>query len=174
MPPKNFFDLDDADAQAFFADYVSRAPARLEEFRAEVEASGGPSLDGSPESLVGLWRWFQARPREDEGALPAWYEPDVPGAPGALAASTVRDVDGLALYFAQVLRRALPGFEWALGKLPKRKKYISQNKPVLQRDGVDIDPLQVAFVLAQRRELGRATEDDALRSTFDAYAHPLG
>ena len=29
MPPRDFFSFDDAQAQAFFEDYVARAPARL-------------------------------------------------------------------------------------------------------------------------------------------------
>jgi hypothetical protein len=176
MPPKDFFGLGDAEAEAFFEDYVASATARLEAFRREVAATGGPSersLDGSPESLIGLWRWFVGRPREDGGELPAWYEPDAPGAPGALAPSTVRDADGLALYLASVFMRELPGFEWGLGKLPRRKKYVSQNKPVLKRGDVDIDTLQVAFVLAQRRELGRDTDDEALLRTYRAWAEPL-
>ena len=82
-------------------------------------------------------------------------------------------MDGLALYLADVLRRELPGFEWGIGKLPKRKKYVSQNKPLLKRGETDIDTLQVAFVLAQRRELGRDTDDEALLRTFTAYAEPL-
>jgi hypothetical protein len=176
MPPKDFFGLGDAEAEAFFDAYVARAGSRLDEFRREVAASGGPSepeLDGSPDSLIGLWRWFVARPRADGGELPPWYEPDAPGTTGALPASTLRDVDGLALYLALAFREAIGGLEWGIGKLPPRKQYVSQNKPLLKGDGYDIDVLQVAYSLAQRVAMGRDTDDEALLRAFNAWVGPL-
>jgi hypothetical protein len=168
MPPKDFFGLGDAEAEAFFDDYVARAEPRLDEFRREVSASGGPSeaeLDGSPESLVPLWRWFVARPAEAGGELPPWYEPDPPElAAQRLPASTLRDADGVALYLARVF-----GHEWGIGREPPRKRYVSQNKPVLKAGGHDIDVIAVAYNLALRAAEGRDTDDEALLRTFRAW-----
>ena len=173
MPPKDFFGLGPAEAEAFFNHYTARAEPRLDEFRREVAATGGPTeaeLDGSSESLVGLWRWFVARPREAHGELPPWYEPDPQELAGErLPASTLRDVDGLALYLAQTFRRAFGPLEWKIGREPPSKKYVSQNKPVLQADGYDIDVLQVAYNLALRAAEGRDTDDEALLRTFRAW-----
>ena len=178
MPPKDFSRLGAAEAGAFFDAYVARAEPRLDEFRREVSGTGGPSeaeLDGSPDSLVGLWRWFVARePDGAGGELPPWYEPDPPDAEaGRLDAGTLRDVDGVALYLALAFRRALGGLEWGIGRLPKRMKYVSQNKPVLKGEGYDIDVLQVAYTLAMRASAGRDTDDEALLQAFKAWVEPL-
>ena len=166
MPPKDFFSLGDAEAEAFFEAFVARAEPRLDEFRAEVSASGGPELDGSPESLVPLWRWFVARPRSAGGELPPWYEPDPPAvAAERLPASVLRDVDGIALYLA----RLFEGLDWGIGHEPPQRHYVSQNKPVLKADGYDIDVLQVAYNLAMRTLAGRDTDDEALLRAFRAW-----
>jgi hypothetical protein len=165
MPPKDFFSLGDAEAEAFFEQYTARAKARLDEFRREVSATGGPELDGTPESLVPLWRWFVARPAEPGGELPPWYEPDPPEvARERLPASTLRDADGIALYLAQVF-----GHPWGIGREPPRKRYVSQNKPVLKASGHDVDVLQIAYNLALRAAEGRDTDDEALLRTFRAW-----
>jgi hypothetical protein len=168
MPPKDFFSLGDAEAEAFFEAYVARAEPRLDEFRGEVSAAA--ELDGSPESLVPLWRWFVARPRSADGELPPWYEPDPPEVAGErLPASALRDVDGIALYLALVFRRALGPLEWGIGREPPQRRYVSQNKPVLKADGYDIDVLQVAYNLAMRTLDGRDTDDEALLRAFRAW-----
>jgi hypothetical protein len=171
MPPKDFFSLGDAEAEAFFEAYVARAERRLDEFRREVSASGGPAeLDGSPESLVPLWRWFVARPQAAGGELPPWYEPDPPELAGErLPASALRDVDGIALYLAHAFRRTLGALEWGIGHEPPRRRYVSQNRPVLKADGYDIDVLQVAYNLAMRTLDGRDTDDEALLRAFRAW-----
>lgn len=173
MPPKDFFSLGDAEAEAFFEAYVARAEPRLDEFRAEVSASGGPpaaELDGSPESLVPLWRWFVARPHAADGELPPWYEPDPPDvAAERLPAGALRDVDGIALYLALAFRRALGGLDWGIGHEPPRRRYVSQNRPVLKAGGYDIDVLQVAYNLAMRTLVGRDTDDEALLRAFRAW-----
>lgn len=178
MPPKDFFNLGDAEAEAFFAAYVARAEPRLEEFRQEVAATGGPpeaELDGSRESLVGVWTWFVGRDRDGGGGeLPPWYEPDPPEVAGErLPPATLRDADGLALYLALAFRRALPGLEWGIGRMPARKRYVSQNKPVLKGDGYDVDVLQVAYIHALKAADGEDTEPDALLRTFNAWVEPL-
>ncbi len=170
MPPKDFFSLGDAEAEAFFEAYVARAEPRLDEFRAEVSASGGPELDGSPESLVPLWGWFVARPHAADGELPPWYEPDPPDvAAERLPAGALRDVDGIALYLALAFRRALGGLDWGIGHEPPRRRYVSQNRPVLKAGGYDIDVLQVAYNLAMRTLVGRDTDDEALLRAFRAW-----
>jgi hypothetical protein len=173
MPPKDFFGLGKAEAEAFFETYVARAEPRLDEFRHEVSASGGPAaeqLDGSPESLVPLWSWFLAHEHGADGELPPWYEPDAPEVAGErLPAGDLRAVDGIALYLALAFRRALGGLEWGIGHEPPQRRYVSQNRPVLKAAGYDIDVLQVAYNLAMRALAGRDTDDEALLRAFRAW-----
>lgn len=177
MPPKRFSDLDDADSEAFFAAFTARAPHGLAEFKREVAARGGPpeaELDGSPESLVGVWRWFVEHAGDGGGELPPWYEPDPPElADERPPAAVLHDADGLAHYLAQVFRQAQPELEWGIGKLPKRMLYVSQNKPVLtDRDGYDVDVLAVAHVMALRICKGEDQEPETLLRTFRAWLDP--
>lgn len=177
MPPKDFYNLDDAEAEAFFASFVDRAGPRLEEFRREVTARGGPDeagLDETPASLVGLWRWFVEHAGDGGGELPPWYEPDPP----ELAAERVRpavlhDADGLALYLARVFQRELPELEWGLGREPKRMRYEAQNRPVLKGHGRDIDVLTVAYVKSLKLRDGKDRDERALLRTFHAWADPI-
>lgn len=71
MPPKDFLHLDDAEAEAFFAAFVARAPGRLEEFKREVAARRGPAeaeLDGTPESLIGCGGGSSSTPAMGTGS----------------------------------------------------------------------------------------------------------
>lgn len=177
MPPKNFYNLDEDAAGAFLELFTARAGTRLEEFRREVAARGGPdeaAFDETPESLVGVWQWFVEHAGDGGGELPPWYEPDPP----ELAAErpppeVLHDADGLALYLARVFQRALPELEWGLGREPKRMRYEAQNRPVLKGDGYDVDVLTVAYVKALRLRDGADQDPQSLLDTFHAWYGPI-
>ncbi len=176
MPPKDFSNLSDGEAEAFFAAFVARAPGRLETFKREVAARGGPAeaeLDGSPESLVRVWKWYVEHAGDGSGELPPWYEPDPPEvAAERLSPEVLHDADGLALYLARVFRQALPDLEWGIGKLPKRMRYVDQNKPLLKSERHDIDVVGVAYVKALKVHDGEDRKPDALLRTFRAWLDP--
>ena len=135
MPPVDYSELSDEEAQRRFDELTSSSPERVAWLRREV----GDVLDLTPESLVPLWEWFVRREgaRSDRGGeLPAWYEPDPPElASQRLSPATLRDVDAMAHYLAEVFLHNVPGAAWGIGKLPKRMKYAHQNKPVVKLDG---------------------------------------
>ena len=179
MPPKNFYDLPDEEADAFFERFATRIPRRLDEFRREVEATGGPGaqeLDGSPDSLVPIWEWFVARneggrARGQDAELPPWYEPDPPEvAAERVPPATLRDADGVALYLAEVFKRGLPGLEWGVARMPRRMLYESQNRPVLTGEPGDVDVISVAYVMSLKVVLdGKDTDPEALLRTYRAW-----
>jgi hypothetical protein len=177
VPPKDFFNLDAAEAERFFADFVARAGPRLEEFRREVATRGGPgasALDESPESLVAVWRWFVEHAGDGGGDLPPWYDPDPPErAAERLPAEVLHDADGLALYLARVFQQVLPELEWGLGREPKRMLYEAQNRPVLKGDGYDVDVLTVAYVKALKLRDGNDRDEQSLLRTFRAWVDPI-
>lgn len=175
MPPKDFYNLDDDAAEAFLDAFVARAGPRLDEFRREVAARGGPNeaaLDETPESLVDLWRWFVEHAGDGGGTLPPWYEPDPPElAAERLPVEVLHDADGLMLYLARVFQRVLPQLEWGLGREPKRMRYEAQNRPVLKDDG-DVDVLAVAYSMALRAHNGKAQDPQSLLEAFRAWVAP--
>ena len=177
MPAKDFYNLDKADAKAFLKTFAERAEPRLAKFEREVEARGGPAqskLDGSPDSLVDVWKWFVGHAGDGDTELPPWYEPDSSEeAQEGLDPGVVHDVDGLALYLGRAFRQALGDLEWGLGDEPRSKRYVSQNRPRLKGDGYDIDVLRFAQSLAIRARDGRDRDPQALLRTFKAWVDPL-
>ncbi|HEX4744333.1 MAG TPA: hypothetical protein VFW12_06650 [Candidatus Limnocylindria bacterium] len=179
MPPKDFDALSEAEARAFLERYVATATERLERFLDLVEETGGPSratLDRSPESLVLLHVWSASRARRADapdaaGTLPAWYEPDPPElASQRLAPRTIADADGVALYFAEVLRRGWPELTWDIGKEPKRFRYAHQHKPLLKAGEVDIDVIGIAYGMGVRVAImGTGREPEALLDVYRAW-----
>lgn len=174
--------MSETDARSYLARYVATAADRLERFKQLVAATGGPTrdrLDGSPESLVPLHMWFVSRARRADAPdaaddLPEWYEPD----PAELAAKrlaprTIADADGLALYFAEVLRRAMPDLRWDIGKEPKRLRYAHQHKPLLKDGDLDIDVVAIAYGMGVRAAImGTSREPEALLSVYRAWTEP--
>jgi hypothetical protein len=178
MPPRDYSELDESEQDAVLERHLATAPERLAGFRREA---GELELDGTPDSLVAAWEWFlrrnvgSGRPAQAP-ELPDWYEPDPPElAPQRLPPATLRDVDGIGLYLAEVLRRERPELEWQVGRLPKRMRYALQGKPVLQTPGgFDLDPLGIAYALAVRAVLlGTGREPDALRQAYAANLEAL-
>ena len=179
MPPKHFDALTEAEARAFLERYVATTADRLERFLDLVAETGGPSraiLDRSPESLVPLHVWFVSRARRADasdaaGPLPDWYEPDPPELSAQrVAPRTIVDADGLALYFGEVLRRAMPQLRWDIGKEPKRFRYAHQHKPLLKAGELDIDVIGIAYGMGVRvaiMDTGR--EPEALLDVYRAW-----
>jgi hypothetical protein len=171
MPPVDYSELSDEDAQRLFEQLTDSSPERVAALRREV----GDVLDLTPESLVPLWEWFVRResPRSDSGGeLPAWYEPDPPQlAPQRLSPATLRDVDAIGLYLAEVFLTNVPGAAWGIGKLPAKMKYAHQNKPVVKLDAdQDADPIGIAYGNAVRVALmDEGREQDTLLSAYRAW-----
>jgi hypothetical protein len=178
MPPRDYSELDETEQDAILERHLATAPERLDGFRREA---GELELDGTPESLVAVWEWFLRRNVEGNrpaqaAETPDWYEPDPPElAPQRLPPATLRDVDGIGLYLAEVLRRERPELEWKVGRLPKRMQYALQGKPVLQTaGGFDLDPLGVVYALAVRAMLlGTGREPKALQQAYEANVGAL-
>jgi hypothetical protein len=151
MPPLDFSALTDEEAQRFFEEFTATAPERVAALRGEV---GEAALDFSPESLVPLWEWFVRREgsrRDRGGELPAWYLADPPElAAQRLSPATLRDVDAIGRYLGEVLLRNVEGAAWGIGKLPKRMKYVYQNRPVVKLGDSDVEPVSIAYSLAVR------------------------
>lgn len=171
MPPVDYSELSDEEAQRSFDELTTSSPERVASLRREV----GDVLDLTPDSLVPLWEWFvrRERTRSDRGGeLPAWYVPDPPElASQRLSPATLRDVDAIGRYLAEVFLQSVPGAAWGIGKLPKRMRYAHQNKPVVKLDeDQDVDPIGIAYGGAVKVALmGEGAEPDALLKVYRAW-----
>jgi hypothetical protein len=171
MPPVDYSELSDEEAQRSLDELTASSPERVALLRREV----GDVLDLTPDSLVPLWEWFvrRERARSDRGGeLPSWYAPDPPElASQRLSPATLRDVDAIGLYLAEVFLQNVPGAAWGIGKLPKRMRYAHQNKPVVKLDDdQDVDPIGIAYGGAVKVALmGEGAEPDALLKVYRAW-----
>ena len=166
MPPLDYSELTDEEARQRFESFTATVPERVAALRAEV---GEGVLDFSPESLVPLWEWFLRR-EGGGGDVPAWYVPDPPEvAAERLSPATLRDVDAIGAYVAEIFLRNAEGAEWAIAKLPERMKYVHQNKPVIKLGEQDVDPVGIVYANAVRSVLlGMESAPDALLQTYRA------
>lgn len=182
LPPRDFERLTEAEARAILERHIATAPDRLDRFLRLVAATGGPAreaLDGTPASLIPLHAWFVSRARRADapdggGELPEWYEPDPPEhATQRLAPRTIADADGLALYLAEVLRRAMPKLRWDIGDEPKRLRYAHQHKPLLTDGDVDINVVGIAYGMGIRVAImNTGREPEALLDVYRAWTEP--
>jgi len=170
MPPRDRSALSEEEALQAFDDFLAESPALVSALRREL---GEDVLDHSPASLVPLWGWFlereQSRSREP-GPLPSWYLPDPPELVAErLSPGTLRDVDAIGRYVAEVFLRNVPGAEWGIARLPERLRYAHQNKPVVKIGDWDVDPVGIVYANAVRVALfGEEPAPDALLLTYEA------
>src|SRR5689334_8093346 len=92
------------EAQAHFDQFVAQRPARLEALikAYRADSGGANDLDGSPDSLVPLWRWAMRRLKV--------YGPDRP----ELTEDSASLIQDIAYYFSDVILHSIPGIQLEL------------------------------------------------------------
>lgn len=125
----SFEDLSDESAAIYRAHVVARGPARLQELARVMKSSVGPidAMDGSPNSLVPLWRWWVQYGRDGfkgtelgiDSRIRAVSAPTELVEFGVFAAP--RSFEMVQHYVFEVLHRANPTIRW---DYPKRQKRV--------------------------------------------------
>ena len=140
----DYLDMTKSEAAAALQEFLDeRGPAlsRLQERLAADGQDPAALLDGTPESLVPLWRWLLSRltkrdapgatdpasvPRE---AWPSW-ERHTTEEERTLSLESLRLLDGLVSYLASVVRGRAPLARWEIAR-HRVKRYAYNNHPVL-------------------------------------------
>ncbi|WP_323960985.1 hypothetical protein GC088_04795 [Arthrobacter sp. JZ12] len=139
-----------AQAAASLQEFLDERDGALEYLRKSLSAAGRSaeeSLDGTVESLVPLWQWILAqlqRPEAPGATAPAsvpaeqWpsWERYTEEEERVLSMESVRLLDGLVSYLAQVVQQHAPGARWAVAR-HRVKRYAFNNHPVLVSDHTD-------------------------------------
>ena len=140
----NYRDFSEARAAAALQEYLDERGPALERLRERLVADGqDPAvvLDGTPESLVPLWRWMLSRfTRQDApGAtdpnsvppeeVPSW-ERYLPGKESILSLESLTLIDGLVSYLAEVVQARSPLARWEFAR-HRIKGYLLNKHPVL-------------------------------------------
>ncbi|HET9349630.1 MAG TPA: hypothetical protein VFO13_10860 [Arthrobacter sp.] len=140
----NYLDLSKAKAAAALQEFLDERGPALERLREQLVADGqdpAALLDGTPESLVPLWRWMLSRftsldtpgatdpgsvPRQ---AWPSWERYTFEEEP-TLSVESLTLLDGLVSYVAAVVQERAPLARWEVVRHPI-KRYAYNNHPVL-------------------------------------------
>lgn len=180
-----YINMTQAQAAAAFQEFLEERGPALARLRKRLAADGKDPdtfLDGTPESLVPLWRWVLSRltgpdapgatdpasvPRE---AWPSW-ERHTTDEERVLSFESVALLDGLVSYLAAMVRDHAPLARWEIAR-DSRKRYFYNNRPVLvSGTGEDHNFLPGFPVTSARAALlgVRESPDDAIA----AYAREL-
>lgn len=176
----DYLDLTKAGAAAALQEFLDERGPALSRLQERLVADGQDPvalLDGTPESLVPLWRWMLSRltsidapgatdpasvPRE---AWPSW-ERHTTEKERTLSLESLTLLDGLVSYLAAVVRDRAPLARWEIAR-DRHKRYAYNNHPVLVSGaGEDHNFLPGLPVVSARAALrgSRESPDDAMAS----------
>ena len=174
----NYRDLSKAKAAAALQEFLDERGPALERLRERLVADGqDPAvfLDGTPESLVPLWRWMLSRLTERDApgatdpasvpreAWPSWerytYEEE-----RTLSMESLTLLDGLVSYVAAVVQDRAPLARWEIARHPHQALRLQQPPGPRQRQGREHNFLPGLPVVSARAALRRVREspDDAM------------
>lgn len=140
----HYLDQTKKQSVAALQEFLDERPRALEQLRESLTADGQDAqvlLDGTVESLVPLWQWTlrhlkgpQAPGATDPASVPReeWpsWERYTREEEKVLSMESVRHIDGLVSYLAQVVQQHAPAARWAVAR-HKVKRYAFNNHPVL-------------------------------------------
>ncbi len=139
---ETFLGMSDEQAQSFFDEYLRARDDRLKALKTYFQETGGgdeTDLNFTPESLIRLWSWakqhlhrreFTSRERERIANMPDVLRNDSLFTTPPLSEESLKLVNDMAYYFADVLIERLKGVYWKICKA-KLKRYGDDNQPVL-------------------------------------------
>lgn len=144
--------LSHEEAEAFLEAYVAALPASAGRLRARSGKTGGPTLDGTVDSLLAAEVWFheQIRKNVEDGVsdVPLWW---LPGAEDVkdyldrprMSLQQVRLVDEMGAYLAEVWQTSMPKIEWEVYCTDSRD--TMQHRPVLRIAANLLNPVHIVY-----------------------------
>jgi len=172
--PKGFSSFTKKETEEYFQWYVEQVPYRINLLERFVQ-SEDPSVffDWTPESLIGLWRWFETKIefveksdqelKEELENYPEWMHSEI--SKEKFSFETLKYITDISSYFAEVVIRNSNGkIQW--GYFTKSKKRMSVNEPVLLGFTADIDlnPRLIVYNCA-----GRSSKEKNANRLYEIY-----
>ncbi len=164
IPPiiKDFKELSKAETKQYFDWYVSQSDTRINQLQHYIADSGSPEvvLDGTPESFVPLWRWFenniQTEKKSEEEmeaemvGRPEWMRKEIRKVDWKFTVMTYALAVDIAFYFAKVFIDHNNCIRWGYYTKPKNRSSV--NRPVLLgfRNNLDLDPREIVIVCCRK------------------------
>lgn len=181
----NYRDLTKAEAAAALQEFLDERGPALSGLRERLVADGqdpAALLDGTPKSLVPLWRWILSRltGRDAPGATdpatvpreewPSWERYTTEEEP-TLSLESLTLLDGLVSYLASVVRDHAPLARWEIAR-DRHKRYAYNNHPVLVSGKGEVHNFLPGLPVVYARTTLRGTRESP-DDTIAAYARRL-
>ena len=173
MPMLDYSALIPAQAQELHQREVARHNTVLASLADRVAANGGDpaALDGTPGSLVPLWRWYVAWYQAGgvdraSGALPPWYTRGMDPHEVAYPDGLFVVADEVGHYLDEVALRDVPGARWRTVEERDGVRFVDFQRTAVALDHLDLVGTDLAWILCLRVQDGQNTDEGAL---LDAY-----
>lgn len=163
LPPfeyKDFRGLSKKQAEEYFQWYIGQTDLRIRQLWAYIQSTGKNnfSCEYTPESLVGLWEWFEPHIYLEEknsedflmelSKTPEWLHSSIPKE--EFTTMTLALIVDISFYFAKTFIMRNPNIVW--GYFTKPKNEVSVNMPVLLgfKSNMKLDPRRIVSVCARK------------------------
>jgi hypothetical protein len=167
----SYGDLTAQEAASALEEFLGERAAALRHF--EDEVGDAVSLDRSVASLGPAWRWLKPRlrPGPPDGPQPTWSRLGL-GEHEKLDAASLRLVDGLVSYVAEVVQAAAPAVTWRVGSDPD-PRFLNRNHPMLTLGAWEQAPAWTVGNLARQVFGEWPPSDDRLASVIGTWVANL-
>ena len=164
IPPinKSFNDFSTKETKQHFEWYVAQSDTRINQLQSYIIKTGSPEviLDGTIESLIPLWQWFEGniktekKTEEDMEAelvgRPEWIHSEIRKIDWKFTVLTLAQAVDISFYFAKVFIDHNNCIRWGYYTKPKNRSSV--NRPVLLgfRNNLDLDPREIVIVCCRK------------------------
>ena len=135
-----FGDMNKKQAEQYYQWFLTEKEHRIQQLEQYIKQShNGISLDKTPESLIGLWEWFEGniewvnKSEEDFSnemvGRPDWMRPHILAATQKMTILTLALAMDISIYFGETLIASNPSIYWGYRTSPK--KLMGVNRPIL-------------------------------------------
>ena len=150
---------------------------QLEDF---ISQSGGSiSLDKTPESLVGLWKWFEDRIEwedktekeiaDESSSIPEQFRDVVPVSTKKLSVQTLALAMDISIYWGETLIANNTGVHWGYKTSPKKLEGV--NRPQLILDAMDgLATFPYAMILVCIRKSSKEKSENRLYDLYKTWS----
>ena len=172
---EDFFQMNKKEAQAYFDWFMSIKDDRLNILSNHVKTDHKEwQADFTRSSLTPLFEWFSrsisqrpmtsAEISHEEGKIKGLLKGHIDVGDKTFTDESVSVCFDAGIYFAETLRKNIPGMEWTFVMKPKRYVYYAQ--PIIEKPGMrgsDFNGMATLEVVARKVFDNRAREDELIQ-----------
>lgn len=173
MPMLDYKNLPADEAQELHRQEIARHDTVLESLTRRVAANGGDPgcLDGTPGSLVPLWRWYVAWYQAGgadraSGTLPPWFSRDTDPQEVEFPDGLFIVADEIGHYLDEVALRDVPGAQWRLVAERDGVRFVDFQRTAVALDDLDLVGTDLAWILCLRVMNRQNTDEGALLNGY--------